>query len=104
MLTTLAKFHSYFDDPERGAICIIALAVTQSKIGRLDPGIRARALAAIDNGADLAAWERDNPKLLPKRRAVLEKARSQLLGSQPARKQQSRCIQKAIGACVRLGR
>src|SRR5262249_40248358 len=86
MRSTLAKFRAHFDDPECGAICIIALAVTQYKIGRLDPGIRSQALAAIDNGADLVAWERDNPKSLPKRRAVLEKARAQLLGPQPARK------------------
>lgn len=84
--STLARFRSYFDDPECGAVCILALAVTQSKIGRLDPDVRSRALAVVDNGADLAIWERENPKSLPKRRAVLEKARAQLLGPQPARK------------------
>lgn len=83
---TLTKFHGSFEDTERGGICMLALAVTQSKIGRLDPGIRRRAVAAIDSGADLVAWERDNPKLLPKRRAVLEKAKAQLLGPQPPRK------------------
>lgn len=83
---TLAKFRSYFDDPESGPVCILALAVTQSKIGRLDPDIRSRALAAIDSGVDLAIWEREDPKSLPKRRAVLEKARAQLIGPQPARK------------------
>jgi hypothetical protein len=31
-------------------------------------------------------WERENPKLLRKRRAVLEKARAQLTGPQPPRK------------------
>lgn len=86
MRSTLASFGRYFDDTESGAVSILALAVTQSKIGRLDPDIRARALAAIDRGADLATWEEEDPKSLPKRRAVLEKARAQLIGPQPARK------------------
>ena len=68
------------------AVALIAFAVTQSKLGRLDPDIRDRALAVIDAGADLEVWERENPKLLPKRRAVLEKARAQLTGPQPARR------------------
>src|SRR6476620_6505734 len=68
---TLEKFRSYLDDPEEGAVCLIALAVTQSKLGRLDPVIRRRALAVMDSGADLAIWEQENPKLLPKRREVL---------------------------------
>jgi hypothetical protein len=83
---TLEKFRSYLDDPEEGPVLLVVLAVTQSKIGRLDPVIRGRALAAIDSGADLATWEQENPKLLPKRREVLEKARAQLTGVQPARK------------------
>jgi hypothetical protein len=42
-------------------------------------------LAVLDAGADLAVWERENPKLLHKRRAVLERARAQLTGPQPPR-------------------
>ena len=83
---TLEKFRSYFDDSEEGGSCILALAVTQSKIGRLDVNICARALIAIDSGNDLNVWERENPKLLPKRREALNKARAQLTGPQPARK------------------
>jgi hypothetical protein len=60
--------------------------VTQSKVGRLEPDVRDRALAIIDAGADLAVWERENPKLLAKRRAVLENARARLTGPQPARR------------------
>jgi hypothetical protein len=84
MRSTLEKFRAYLEEPD--GIGLIALAVTQSTVGRLDPGIRDKALAALDRGADLAAWERENPKQLPKRRAVLDKARAQLLGPQPARK------------------
>jgi hypothetical protein len=65
---------------------LLAFAVTQSKLGRLDSDIRDRALAVLDRGADLEMWERDNPKLLPKRRAMLEKARAQLTGQQPPRR------------------
>ena len=83
---TLEKFQSYLDDPEEGPVLLVALAATQSKIGRLDPGVRGRALAAIDSGADLAMWAQENPKLLPRRREVLAKARAQLTGTQPVRK------------------
>lgn len=83
---TVETFRHCLDDPEEGTVYLLALAVTQSKIGRLDPVIRHKALAAIDSGADLATWEHENPKLLPKRREVLTKARAQLTGPQPARK------------------
>jgi hypothetical protein len=83
---TVEKFRSYLDDPDEGAVLLVALAVTQSKVGRLDTVIRDQALAALDRGADLAAWELDNPKLLSKRRAALDAARAQLTGVQPARK------------------
>ena len=78
---TVEKFGASLDESD--GVALLALAVTQSKLGRLDPDVRDRALAALDRGADLEIWERDNPKLLPKRRAVLEKARAQLTGPQP---------------------
>jgi Domain of unknown function (DUF4259) len=81
---TLETFERYLEEPD--GVALIAFAVTQSKLGRLEPDVRDRALAIIDAGADLAGWEEENPKLLPKRRAVLEKARAQLTGPQPARR------------------
>jgi len=81
---TLEKFEPYLVEPD--GVALVAFAVTQSKVGRLEPGVRDRALAIIAAGADLAVWERENPKLLAKRRAALEKARAQLAGPQPARK------------------
>jgi hypothetical protein len=80
----LEKFRAYLEESE--GIALLAFAVTQSKLGRLDPDIRDRALAVLDGGADLEVWERENPKLLPKRRTVLEKARAQLTGPQPPRR------------------
>jgi hypothetical protein len=81
---TLERYGAYLE--ESGGVALLALAVTQSKVGRLDPEIRDRALAIIAGGADLEEWKRDNPKLLPKRRAVLEQVRAQLTGQQPPRK------------------
>ena len=82
--STLERFREYLEESD--GIALLAFAVTQSTLGRLDPDIRDRALAVLDRGADLDEWERENPKLLPKRRAVLDKARAQLVGAQPARK------------------
>jgi hypothetical protein len=81
---TLEQFERHLEEPD--SVALIALAVTQSKLGRLESDVRDRALALIDAGADLAVWQRENRKLLPKRRAVLEKARAQLAGPQPARR------------------
>ena len=81
---TVEKYGKYLEEPD--GVGLLALAVTQSKVGRLDPGIRDRALAMIDGGADISVWEQENPKLLPKRRATLEKIRAQLTGQQPPRK------------------
>jgi hypothetical protein len=84
MRLILEKFRAYLEESE--GIALLAFAVTQSKLGRLDPDIRDRALSVLDGGADLEEWKRENPKLLPKRRAVLEKARAQLTGPQPPRR------------------
>ena len=81
---TVEKFRAYLEEPD--GVALIAFAVTQSKLGRLDSDVRDRALAVLDRGADLETWERDNPKLLSKRRAALEKARAQLTGAQPTRR------------------
>ena len=82
----LDKYQKWFDDPESGTAALVGFAVTQSKIGRLDPSIRDRAIALIDRGGDLDVWARDSPKDLGKRKNALEKARAQLTGPQPARK------------------
>jgi hypothetical protein len=93
---TVETFKESLDDPDDGTGAILALAVTQSKIGRLDPLIRDRALAAIDRGGDLSIWAQDNPKLLAKRKQVLAKARERLTGPQPAR---ARIKQRSAPGC-----
>lgn len=81
---TVERFRAYLEESD--GVALLAFAVTQSKLGRLDPDIRDQALALLDRGADLEVWERESPKSLSKRRTVLEKARAQLTGPQPARK------------------
>jgi hypothetical protein len=83
---TLGEYQKWFDDPEDGVTALLAFAITQSKIGRLDPEIRDRAVAAIDQGGDLPIWEQESPKLAPMRKAELERVRTQLAGPQPSRK------------------
>lgn len=72
-------------DPDDGAVVWLALAVTQSRLGRLDPTVQARALDVIDNDIGLDRWA-EEPKLLAKRRTALAKVRAQLVGPQPARR------------------
>jgi len=94
---TVAKYQAWLDDPVDGTSAILALAVTQSKLGRLDPVIRDRALAAIGRGGDLSVWATDNPKLLARRKQVLAKVREQLTGSQPKRARVKRPFRPSCG-------
>jgi len=94
---TVAKYQAWLDDPVDGTSAILALAVTQSKLGRLDPVIRDRALAAIGRGGDLSVWAIDNPKLLARRKQVLAKVREQLTGSQPKRARVKRPFRPSCG-------
>jgi hypothetical protein len=62
----------------------LALASVQWRIGRLDPRVKAAALAIVDSGVDLAQWEHSPQR--KKRRAVLTKLRDMLAGPMPAAK------------------
>jgi hypothetical protein len=64
----------------------LALAVTQSKFGRLQPGARDRALAAIDREYLVDRWTAVSPKDGANRRKALGRARAVLVGPQPSRK------------------
>jgi len=81
----LERYKQEAADPDDGATFWLALAFTQSKIGRLDPSIRDHALQVIERGEGLHMWQ-DDPKLLAKRKAVLEKIRIQITGRQPPRR------------------
>jgi hypothetical protein len=62
----------------------LALAATQSRLGRLEDRVRDKALKIIDSGEDLAAWGQPGPTFLRRRRAALQRLRRRLLGPQPA--------------------
>ncbi len=79
----LEQYEEEAADADEGAVFWLALAFTQSKLGRLNPHVRDRALRAIQRGEGLHMW-REDPKLLEKRKAALERVRIQLTGPQPA--------------------
>lgn len=82
--TILDRYADALRDPDDRSVVWLALAFTQSKVGRLDAAVRDEALRIIETGADLQRWE--DPAVRRKREAALEKVRLQLFGPQPARK------------------
>lgn len=77
--------HRHLDADEEHVLWL-ALAATQSQLGRLDEQVKARALEVIDTGRGLELWEQAGAKELARRKAALAKLREQLTGPQPARK------------------
>jgi hypothetical protein len=74
-------------DPDEAAVFWLSLASTQWNCGRLEPRVKAKALAIIDEEADLRRWrEQGDAELLNKRKAVLAKVQAQLLSPQPPEK------------------
>lgn len=82
---TLERYAEPLADKDDEPIVILALAVTASKLGRLTPELRDRAISLLDAGRGAERWEED-PKLLSRRIAALGNVRAQLAGEQPARK------------------
>jgi hypothetical protein len=74
------------EDDDEAVVFWLALAATQSKLGRLLDDVRRRAVEIIDSGADLRRWTDCRPAELRQRSAHLQKLRQQLLGPQPAAK------------------
>jgi hypothetical protein len=70
------------DDQDDATSFWTGLAAAQMTLGVLQPAVRDRAIGLIDSGGDLALW--DDPRGAAKRKAVLERLRSQLLGPQKA--------------------
>lgn len=64
----------------------LALAATQSDLGRLEEHVRQRALQVIDTGADLDLRRPAGDEWVTARAAVLDALRAQLTGAQPSRK------------------
>ena len=64
----------------------LALAAVQSKLGRLDAAVLARAVEIIDTGEDLALWEETEPADRRSRARALLKLRQTITGPQPLRR------------------
>lgn len=78
------------DDPEDGPVFWFALADTMWHCGRLTDEVRDKALFHLDEGADLARWQRENPRQASRREAVLNELRERLLSPQkPPAKQRT---------------
>ncbi|MFF3444596.1 hypothetical protein [Streptosporangium sp. NPDC002721] len=82
----LESYTEVLADPDEGPVVWLALAVTQSKIGRLDVTVRDRALSIIEQGEDLSRWADEGAKALAGRQAALLKVQAQLTGPQPERR------------------
>jgi hypothetical protein len=81
--TIITQYAAEASDPEMTVTFWVALAVTQSRFGRLQDSVRDRAVQLIDAGGDVARWELENQRLAPRRAAALARAREQLSGEQP---------------------
>jgi hypothetical protein len=79
----ITQYAAEASDPDMTVTFWVALAVTQSRLGRLQDYVRDRAVELIDAGGDVARWESENARLAPKRAAALARAREQLSGAQP---------------------
>jgi hypothetical protein len=64
----------------------LVLAATQTRLGRLDAAVKARALEVIDQERGLDVWEEAGVEALARRREAFAKLRLQLVGPQPERK------------------
>ncbi len=64
----------------------LALAATQSRLGRLSASVKDQALAIIDDGRDLAEWQDAPAAEQRKRAAAVNKLKTQLVGPQPERR------------------
>lgn len=82
----LDSYANAVSDPDDGPLVWLALAFTQSKVGRLDRTVADRALQIIDNGDGMTRWKRQGGAATARRDSELAKVRAQLTGPQPPRR------------------
>lgn len=80
----LREFGEELTDPDQRIVVWLALAFTESKLGRLSRTACQQALAILDAGGDLPRWRKAGAGAVRRRAAVLDKVRAQLEGPQPA--------------------
>jgi len=87
LLKTLEEGKDYLNDSDDTYGFWLALADTQSSLGRLHPQVKERALELIEKGGDIGRWlEVGDQKNAKKRQEVLDKLKEKLTGSQPPEK------------------
>ncbi|MFD7983393.1 hypothetical protein ACFV4M_08435 [Kitasatospora indigofera] len=79
----LDAFAEELADPDERAVVRLALADTQSRLGRLTPSARREALALLDAGGDLERHREAGAAEVRRRAAVLRRLRTRLEGPQP---------------------
>ena len=77
----LAEYGDAVEDFDDGPIIAVALAALQLEHGALQPEVRERALAVIDNSKGMHGWEEGGAEHAAKRRAVLAALRARLVGT-----------------------
>lgn len=87
----LGEYKSFLADPYDAGVVWLALAATQWKHARLEPDTLAQALHVIDSGVGLQRWTAGT-KDYAKRKAALEKLRTQITSPQPAAKKVRRRV------------
>ena len=82
----LTRFKNLLRDVQVASMVYLALADTQWQYGRVDQGIKKRALDLLRRGADLAQWEEDAPKQVNARKKVLDSLKKRLESKPKARR------------------
>lgn len=79
----VAKYGEPTSDPDEDAGFWIALAAAQVQTGRLQPAVKARAVAIIDAGGDLGRWADAGAAQIARRTRALAALRAAIVGDQP---------------------
>lgn len=82
----LEEYSYAISDTDDAPIFWFALADTQWNLGRLEEGVKEKALYYIQNGSDISRWENENPKQAKVRIKVLEELENKLNSEQPIEK------------------
>jgi hypothetical protein len=70
------------EDEQDGPVVWLALAAAQAETGRLEPGVRDKALSIVEGGEHLRSWETQSPTLAKQRAKALDRLATKLRGPQ----------------------
>ena len=78
----ISDFSEERADEQDGPPFWLALAAVQHEHGRLQPGVKAKALKVIESGGDLKTWEEEEERFVRQRKRVLQQLRRRLQSAQ----------------------